>query len=84
MILGLLRNFVSIVHLILPPNQNFHDPRTIPSERKVCLGGGGWFEGKFRTKLNKRNPGLPDCCSKWDYVCFPQKLIFFSEAVHKP
>ena len=27
---------------------NFHNPRTISSRRKVCVGaGGGWFEGKF-------------------------------------
>ena len=33
-------------------HKNFHDPRTIPSGRKVCVGGGGvWFEGKFSVRI---------------------------------
>ena len=35
-------------------NKNFHDPRTILSGRKVCVGGGGWFEGKFSVSFGPK------------------------------
>ena len=39
---------------------NFHDPRTIPSGRKVCVGGwvvGGGVEGNFSVSFGPK-PGL--------------------------
>ena len=32
---------------------NFQDPRTIPSWKKVCVGG-GWFEGKFSVSFGPK------------------------------
>jgi hypothetical protein len=49
-------------------NKNFHDLRTIPSGRKVCVGsgGGGRFEGKFSVSFGPTNKDLGFGFRDWD------------------
>ena len=39
---GIIFFYLSSYFALISLYTNFHDPRTIPSGRKVCVGGGWW------------------------------------------
>ena len=57
---GIIFFYLSSYFALISLHTNFHDPRTIPSGRKVCVGGwvvGGGVEGNFSVSFGPK-PGL--------------------------
>ena len=52
---GIIFFYLSPYFALISLHTNFHDPRTIPSGRKVCVGGG--VEGNFSVSFGPK-PGL--------------------------